>query len=178
MVGNVIYTPTWRHRSFIGIDSSAKQLFTLLLHYLPPLPFISPSLPIPFTSSSSSSSVLLLIIGIHLHRHRYSSLSSSLLSSVFLICPFPSLPPFVHPPPHPKQHFACQMPSKRAKWLPKISFFMRYSEICLIGECLICGAYQQRNKERKVGTFQIMPWCEGCLISGCALVKLDCNILE
>ena len=55
------------------------------------------------------------------------------------------------------KHFVCQMPSKRAKYSPKTPFFMRYSEICLIGGCLICGAYQQRNKERKVGTFQIMP---------------------
>ena len=70
------------------------------------------------------------------------------------------------------------MPSKRAKYSPKTPFFMRYSEICLIGGCLICGAYQQRNKEKKVGTFQIMPWCEGCLISGCALVKLDCNCVH
>ena len=67
------------------------------------------------------------------------------------------------------------MPSKRAKNHLKTPLFMRYSEICLIGGCLICGAYQQKNKGPKVGTFQFLPWREGCLISGCALVKLNCT---
>ena len=75
-------TLTRHHRSFLGMDSSAFQLFTALLHHLPPLPFISLSNP--------------------LHRHWYSSSSSSSLSSVFLSRFFPSLPPFVYPPPHPK----------------------------------------------------------------------------
>ena len=79
MVENVIHTLTWHHRSFIGMDSSANRLFTPLLHHLPPLPFISLSLPL-FLSlplhhnhrcSSSSSVYLFIVIGIPLHhRHR------------------------------------------------------------------------------------------------------------
>ena len=74
---NLIHTLAWHHRSFIGMDLSANRVFTLLLHHLPPLPFIS-------------SSVLLYIIGIPPHRHWY---SSSSLSSA-------SLPPLAYPPAH------------------------------------------------------------------------------
>ena len=131
-------------------------------------PFLSLHLHHNHPCSSSSSVYLIILIGIPLHHcncsHQYSFYVFCLLIH----------PLFIHLLIL-KKYFACQMPSKRAKYLPKIPFFMRYSESYLIGGCLICGAYQQRNKERKVGTFQIMPWCEGCLISGCALVKLDCT---
>ena len=70
-----------------------------------------------------------------------------------------------------QKHLVCQMPSKRAKYSSKTLFFMRYSEICLVG-ALCAGLI---NKE-KVGTFQIMLSCKGCLISGCALLKLDCSL--
>ena len=154
------------------MDSLAYRLFIpLLLHHLLPLPSISLSLlflslPLHLDHRCSSSSLvyLFIVIGTH-HRHR---------SYWYFFHLLPSLPPIFHPPPHPKKHFSCWMPSKRAKYLPKIPFFMRYSEICLIGGCLLCGVYQQRNKGKKVGTFQFMPRSEGCLISGCALVKLNC----
>ena len=92
--------------------------------------------------------LFIIMIGVPLHHHRYHSTSSliflfiieiALISIPFHLLPF--FPTFVYPPPQ----FACYMPSRRAKYLSKISFFMRYSEICLIGGCLICGAYQQRN---------------------------------
>ena len=102
----------------------------------------------------------IIIIGVSLHHHWYHSSSSLVFLFIIEITligiPFhllPSFPTFVCPTPQ----FACQMPSKRAKYPSKIPFFMRYSEICLIDGCLICGAYQQRNKEKKIGTFQIMP---------------------
>ena len=100
--------------------------------------------------------LFVIIIGFPLHHHRYHSSSSLvflfIIEIAFIGIPahlLPSFPTFDYP--------TSQMPSRRAKYLSKISFFMRYSEICLIGGCLICGAYHQRNKERKVGTSQIMP---------------------
>ena len=113
--------------------------------------------------SSSSSVFLFIVIGIPPH-HRYSSSLSSVFLFIVIGHPlhhhhFFSVF-FLHFHPlfiHLLIHFARQMPSKQAKYLPKIPFFMRDSKICLIVECLICGAYQQRNKRRKVGTFQIMP---------------------
>ena len=96
MVENIIHTPTWHHRSFIGMDSWANRLFTLLLHHLPPLPFIAISLPL-FLSlflhhnhrcSSSSSMILFIVIGIPLHHchrsHRYFSDSCPLFHPLFI----------------------------------------------------------------------------------------------
>ena len=103
LVENVIYTPTWHHQSFVGMDSLAYRLFTsLLLHHLPSLPpLLSISLGLPLflslplhhnhQGSSSSSVFLFIIIGIPPHCHRYSSSSSSLLSLVFLFRLFPKI---------------------------------------------------------------------------------------
>ena len=144
------------------------SLLFFIISLLSPSFYLVP--PVSFTSSSSLSSMLLFLIGIPLHHHRYTSFSLVYLfvigiplhhryhSHLYFVSIFflPFHPLFIHL--HIlKKHFAGQMPSKRAKYSPKILFFMRYSEICLIGGCLIGGAYQQRNKERKVGTFHIMP---------------------
>ena len=124
------------HRSLIGMDSSANRLsllffFIISLLSLHLLFIVIFDAPFHHRYTSSSSLVFLFIIIIALIGI---SSPSFALSSTFSLSTSSSL-----------IHFVCQMPSKRAKYSPKTTFFMRYSEICLIGGCLICGAYQQRN---------------------------------
>ena len=136
MVENVIQTLTCHHRSLIGMDSSANRLsllffFIISLLSLHLLFIVIFDAPFHHRYTSSSSLVFLFIIIIALIGI---SSPSFALSSTLSLSTSSSL-----------IHFVCQMPSKRAKYSPKTTFFMRYSEICLIGGCLICGAYQQRN---------------------------------
>jgi len=116
---------------------------------------------IDFLSSSSSSSpsslclLFIIIIDAPFH-HRYTS--SSLMVFLFIIIIGISSPSVAFSSTHSLstssslKSFVFQLPSKRAKYSPKTPFFMRYSEICPVGGCLVCGAYQQRNKEKKVKT--------------------------
>ena len=124
----------WHYQSYIGIDTSSSHSFhlgfPLFFHFL-----------------------FIILLSIPLHRHRYSSLWVCLFViaidiSVFWLL-FRLL--FIHLP-IPKNTFARQMPSKRAKKSLKNLFLMRYSEFCLQSGCLIRGVHWQRNKERKVGT--------------------------
>ena len=115
VVEYVFQTPPWyhRHRSFTGEDSLANRVFTLLLHHLPPLPFISPNSPLlslPLRHNHRFSSPLslisfIIVIGIPCHHRNCSHL--------------PSCPTIIYPPPP----FACQMPSKRAKYSQKKKHF-------------------------------------------------------
>ena len=136
MVENVIETLTCHHRSLIGMDSSTNRLsllffFIISLLSLHLLFIVIFDAPFHHRYTSSSSLVFLFIIIIALIGI---SSPSFALSSTLSLSTSSSL-----------MHFDCQMPSKRARYSPKNTFFMRYSEICLIGRCLICGAYQQMS---------------------------------
>ena len=148
MVENVIQTLTCHHRSLIGMDSLANRLSLLFF----------------FIIFLLSLHLLFIVIFDALFHHRYTSSSSLLFLFIIIIALIGiSSPSFALSSTLSLStsssliHFVSQMLSKRAKYSAKTLFLMRYSEICLIGRCLICGAYQQRNEERKVGTFQIMP---------------------
>ena len=131
---------SWKHRNGI-IDLLSASIHRLINFHsssssTPSSPHHSTVYPhLPFTSSSSLSisSVFLLIIVIGIHyRHWYFFSSSSFFLSVSLDFSSTSY----------SYTFSCQMPSKRAKLSLETIFFMRYSEICIIGGCLICGVYQ------------------------------------
>ena len=69
-----------------------------------------------------------------------------------------------------------QIPSRRGQNPQRVKIFMRYSEVFLIDGGAIRGAFQQEDKEEKVGTFTIMRYSEGCAVSGGAIGGANCSM--
>ena len=157
-------------RRFIG-SSTFHFSFSSLTPSSPHHSTMYPNFYFPSSSSLSSVFLLIIAIGIH-HRHRFPFPRLCLLNLLFIH--FLILVTRLGRPMHapcgslPKDQltnghslsltcigtckiFFCQMPLKRAKLSLENLSFMRYSEICLVGGCLICGFVNKEIKTEKLG---------------------------